>query len=174
MPFHLLNTYDSLLELTHLSQGDRQKALYDIFSRDIENNENFTFRGRPIKPFKGEEPEMALLFRHLITHDIEEEQNGQIIKRREFEMMRAQRLHWIWYHLQELNPHDVEVFSIEERHQSRWVIKTYILDKHQRYVIILEPYRRQPNYYLITAYHLQDRGFKGIMKKLKRALPDVH
>ncbi|WP_212768254.1 hypothetical protein [Larkinella sp. C7] len=158
----------------HLTERERREALYEIFRRDIEENPNFSFRGRLIRPFKGEEPEMQLLFSHLITHDVEENQNGQTIKRREFEMMRAQRLHWIWHHIQEKHPHDMELFSVEERHQSRWVIKTYILDKQQRYVIILEPYRKQPDYYLITAYHLQDRSFKKIMQKLGRRLPVVH
>ena len=89
-------------------------------------------------------------------------------------MHRSKRLHWILFHIEEQKSDVLEVFSVEERYQNRWVIKTYILDKIQRYVIILEPYRRAPDYYLITAYHLEDRNFKKMMQKMKRRLPQVH
>lgn len=55
------------------------------------------------------------------------------------------------------------------------VIRTYIYDKEERYVIILEPQRSGKDYYLLTAYHLnQKRGKKQILKKLKNQLKEVY
>ena len=66
---------------------------------------------------------------------------------------------------------------MEERDQRKRkdVIKTYIYDKDQEYIIVLEPQRSRTDYYLLTAYYLNRKeGKKSIGKKLKKRLPDVH
>lgn len=174
MPLNLLKKYPDFLELMHLSEQERIISLKRIFERDIEHNPSFGFRNKKIRPVKGEEPEMELLFRHLTTHDEHITDKGETFTKRIFELNRSKRLHWILFHVEEQKSEVLEIFSVEERHQNRWVIKTYILDTAQRYVIILEPYRKAPDYYLITAYYLEDRNFKKIMQKMKRKLPEVH
>jgi len=52
-------------------------------------------------------------------------------------------------------------------------IRTYIYDKAEKYVVILEPYRNKDEYYLLTAYHLTGRNNKKIENKYKRKLNDV-
>jgi hypothetical protein len=174
MPLNLIKKYSDLLELMHLSERERIDSLKRVFERDIEHNTNFTFNGKHIRPIKGEEPAMQLLFKHLTTHEIQVIENGQEFSKRIFEMARSVRLHWIKFHIEKQNSEVLEIFSVEERYQNRWVIKTYILDKAERYVIILEPYRRTSDYYLITAYFLEDRNFKKMMQKMKRKLPELH
>ena len=86
-------------------------------------------------------------------------------------------MHWIRYFLEERKKENVEVFSVEERDQKKRqnITRTYIYDKEQKYVIVLEPQRNQRDYYLLTAYHLnKDYGEKSINKKLKYKLPDVY
>ena len=61
------------------------------------------------------------------------------------------------------------VFSCKEKQS----IRTYIYDKEQKYVIILEPYRNKDEYYLLTAYHLTGPNKKKIENKYKRKLEDV-
>jgi hypothetical protein len=53
------------------------------------------------------------------------------------------------------------------------VTKTYIYDKLEKYIIVLEC-QREKGYYLLTAYHM-DRPYsqKQIQKKMKHALPQV-
>ena len=90
MPFNLLKKYPELLEIGHLSEPDRNRSLKGVFERDIKNNQNFRFRGKAIRPIKGEEPAMLLLFRHLTTEEVEEEnENGKLFKRRIFEIHRS-------------------------------------------------------------------------------------
>lgn len=64
------------------------------------------------------------------------------------------------------------VFSVDE---SACGVRTYIYDKDENYVIVLEPLRNSNEYYLLTAYHLRgkDKSRDKIMKKYKRRLPYV-
>lgn len=178
MPLNLLKTYPQLLELGHLNEQQRTESLQRIFKRDIEENLGLNFRTKTIRPIKGEEPAMVLLFRHLTTEKIEaEDENGKKYPRRIFEMDRSQRLHWVKYHLEERKKENIEVFSVEERDQKKRkdIIRTYIYDKEQKYIIVLDPQRTQQDYYLLTAYYLnKDYGERKIKKLMKKKLPELH
>jgi hypothetical protein len=54
MPFNLLKTYNTLLEIVALNEGQRTHSLRNVFNRDIQENTNFLFRGKKINPTKGE------------------------------------------------------------------------------------------------------------------------
>jgi hypothetical protein len=178
MPFNVLKTYPQLLELVHLNEYQRTESLQRIFKRDIEENPGLNYRTKTIRPIKGEEPAMVILFRHLTTEEIEvEDENGNKYTKRIFEMDRSQRLHWIKFHLEEKKKNNVEVFSVEERDQKKRkdIIRTYIYDVEQKYLIVLDPQRTLKDYYLVTAYHLnKDYGEKKINKLMKRRLPELH
>ena len=158
MPLNLLKVYNQLLELSHLAEAARQKSLYGIFKRDIEENTSFKFRTKKINPTKGEIPAMQILFQHLTTAVIDER-----TKKREYEPQRSERLHWVRFHIDEKKP-DVTIFSVEDNSE----IRTYIYDADEQYVIILEPYRNKAEYYLITAYKVQGRNTRKIENKYKR------
>jgi len=175
MPLNLLKKYPQLLELTHLNENGRTDSLMRIFIRDIEDNADFAFRGKQIRPVKkdGTAP-MQVLFHHLTTR-CEKDEKGNDTKARTFEMARSQRLHWIRHHTEETWPVGVEIFSYEDRIERKDVIRTYIYDTAKQYVIILEPYRNGLDYYLITAYHVNEPGGKKqILKKKQKKLPEVH
>lgn len=57
--------------------------------------------------------------------------------------------------------------------KKRKVRKTYIYDKVEEYVVVLEQ-QRTDAFYLLTAYHLnKDYGKKALMKKMKKRLSSV-
>lgn len=178
MPLNLIKKYPELLEINSLSEHERTKSLQSIFKRDIEDNLNLTFQQKNIRPIKGEEPDMVLLFRHLTTEEIfQEDDYGKKYPKRVFEKERSVRLHWIRYHLEEKKKENVFIFSVEERNQKKRsdIIRTYIYDQEQKYVIVLDPQRSKRDYYLITAYHLnREYGEKKIKKLLKRKLSEVY
>lgn len=178
MPLNLLKTYPQLLELGHLNEHQRTESLLRVFKRDIEENPGLNFRTKTIRPIKGEEPAMVILFRHLTTEEIEVEyENGKKYPKRIFEMDRSQRLHWIRFHIEEKKKNNIEVFSVEERDQKKRkdIIRTYIYDLEQKYIIVLDPQRTQKDYYLVTAYHLnKEYGEKKIKKLMKNRLPEIH
>lgn len=178
MPFNLLKIYPQLLELGHFNEHQRDESLQRIFKRDIEENPGLNFRTKTIRPIKGEEPAMVILFRHLTTEKIEaEDENGKKYPKRIFEIDRSQRLHWIRYHLEEKKKENVGIFSVEERDQKKRkdIIRTYIYDLEEKYIIVLDPQRTQQDYYLITAYYLnKEYGEKKIKKLMKRRLPELH
>ena len=178
MPFNLLKIYPQLLEFGHFNEYQRTQSLQGIFKRDIEENPGLHFRSKTIRPIKGEEPAMILLFRHLTTEEIEvTDANGKSYPKRIFEMDRSLRLHWVRFHLEEKKKENVEVFSVEERDQKKRkdIIRTYIYDVEQKYIIVLDPQRTQQDYYLVTAYHInKEYGEKKIEKLIKRRLTVVH
>ena len=147
---NIIKKYPELLELAYLSEREREHDLHAIFKRDIEDNCQFSFRGWRIYPIKTDgEIDMARLFKHLTS----------------------QRLHWINHHVRELTPDNLDVFTIEERDgKKRKVKKTYIYDKVEKYVIVLEQ-QRSNGFYLLTAYHLnKEYGLKALEKKMKKRL----
>ena len=178
MPINLIKKYPQLLELAYLNEGQRIDSLKSIFRRDIEDNTNLNFRTKIIRPIKGEEPSMQILFKHLTCEEIiVQNEDGTTYPKRVFEMDRSVRLHWVRHHIEEKTKGNIEVFSVEERDLKRRkdVIKTYIYDTEQDYVIVLEPQRSGTDYYLLTAYYLNKmEGKKSIQKKFKKRLPDVH
>lgn len=175
MPTNLLRRYPEFLEILHLFERDRTTTLRKIFDRDIENNTSLNFRSKIIRPIKRDgQIDMDTLFEHLITEEIEiEESSGYKYKKREFEPDRSIRLHWIKYHIEENKSDRFKVFSIDERDQKRRtnVIKTYLWDIEQKYIIVLEPQKSNRDYYLLSAHYLnKDYGVKQMKKKFKRKL----
>jgi hypothetical protein len=181
MPFNLAKKYPDLLEIVHLKSYERLQLLRTIFDRDINENPNFKFRGKPIHPIKTMDGVSAMdtLFTHLTHETIKETDiHGRTYKSRDaFEIDRSKRLHWIKYHIDENKKDEIEVFSVIERDQKqrRDVTRTYVYDKTQKYVIVLEIQRSLVDYYLLSAYYLnKSYGEKTMKKKIKRKLPDVY
>lgn len=171
MPHNLIKTYPKLLEIGHYNEYQRKDSLKGIFKKDIEENPYFKYKTKQIRPTKAEgiDP-MERLLRHLTTHD-EIDDKGKKTGARCFEMARSVRLHWIKHHIDEKKTHNIDVFSFEDRIDGRDVIRTYIYDMDEEYIIILEPQRSGLDYFLITAYHLNEPGGKKqIGKKQKRKL----
>lgn len=179
MPFNQLKKYNALLEIVHLSPRERIESLKGVFTRDISDNPHFNFRKKIIRPLKKDGAEdMASLFEHLTCASEDQYDNkGRNFKSRsEFDFERSKRLHWIWFHIQEKNKQKIDVFSFPDRKRGKNVIRTYIYDESEKYVIILEPQRSGLDYYLLTAYYLtEDKGgIKQIEKKRKRRLNQVY
>lgn len=178
MPTNLLKEYPELLEILHLPADKRKESLLKIFKRDIEDNEDFKFRGVQIYPIKTDgEIDMAREFMHLTTEEVEDiDENGQKqAKKRVFDMHRSQRLHWINQHIHERIPENIEIFSVIERDTNKRqdITKTYIYDTKEKYVIVLECHRKG-GYFLLTAYYLnRPYAEKGMKKKMKKRLKEV-
>lgn len=171
MPFNLLKKYPELLELGQYSESKRTETLRKIFNRDIQDNEEFNFRLKQIRPFKKDGIEnMDTLFTHL-TCEVEEDSDYKRI----FDIHRSQRLHWIKTHINE-EIENIKIFSVKERdNKSRKdVFRTYIFNEAVKYVVVLEPQRSNIDYYLLTAYYLnRSYGEKSIRKKMKKKLDEV-
>lgn len=175
MPLNLTKKYHHLLDVGQYNEYQRKESLMRIFKRDIEDNLNFKFRVKQIRPTKieGESP-MQTLFHHLTTKE-DKDDKGKKLGTRSFEMARSIRLHWIKVHTEEKTNHDIVVFSYEDRIEGKDIIRTYIYNKTHEYVVILEPQRSNLDYYLLTAYHLNEPGGKKqIEKKMKKKLDEVH
>jgi hypothetical protein len=167
MPLNLLKKYNKLLELVAMNDSQRKKSLQGVFDRDIAHNPNFEFQHKQINPTPAEgQNSMERLFAHLTTVIIEKS-----IRKREFDMARSARLHWIKFHIEKNKNNNVYVFSVDEPNGKR----TYIYDREEQYVIVLEPMRKRNEYYLLTAYYLEgkDNARDKMMKKFKRRLIDV-
>lgn len=176
MPLNLIKVYPQLLELAQLGQVNMITSLKGVFRNTIEENASFKFQDKQIRPIKRDEGQSAMevLFRHLTTVD-DVDLKGNKIGTRSFEMARSQRLHWIKFHIDENKKENIEIFSFEDRISGRSIVRTYIYDTEQEYVVILEPQRSGLDYYLLTAYHLnQPGGKKQIVNKLKKKLPNVY
>ena len=173
MPLNLLKKYPELLVLSG-SLSSMNESLHRIYVRDIEDNADFKFRGIPIHPLKTEgQADMDRTFTHLTTREfVDYDENGKVTgKRRSFDMMRSQRLHWVNHHVHELSPEKIEVFTITERDQSKRtdVTHTYIYDKAEKYVIVFDR-REEKDFYLLTAYYLNEPYAEKMMKKkMKKA-----
>lgn len=179
MPTNLLRKYPELLEIMHLNEWQRTESLRAVFNRDIENNPNFKFRTKQIRPILIDgAATMGNLFNHLTREEIEiENPDGTKYKSRVFEKDRSMRLHWIRFHVEERKKDRVKIFSIIERDikKRKDVTITYIYDLEQHYVIVLEPQKSGMDYFLLSAYYLnRDYGQKKMEKKLKRKLPEVY
>lgn len=175
MPFNLIKKYPQLLELNQFNEFQRKESLMRIFNRDIVENPRFIFREKQIRPTKqeGQSP-MLTLYNHLTTRE-DKDEKGKKLGTRTFEMARSIRLHWVKVHTEENTKEVVEVFSYEDRIDGKDVIRTYIYNKTQEYVIILEPQRSKTDYYLLTAYLLNEPGGKKqIEKKLNKKLDEVY
>lgn len=175
MPLNLIKVYPQLLEISQLNEQQRIVSLLGVFKSTIEENTSFKFQGKQVRPTKKEEgiSAMELLFRHLTTVD-DLDEKGNKLGTRSFEAARSQRLHWVKHHVDERKKDNIEIFSYEDRIGGKSINRTYIYDVDQEYVVILEPQRSGMDYYLLTAYHLnQPGGKKQIVNKLKKRLADV-
>lgn len=175
MPLNLIKKYPELLDIVSLSERDRIKSLKGIFKRDIEDNEDFSFRTKIIRPIAKEDGKasMDILFNHLITRKMVDDK-GQKLKTRIFDIHRSRRLHWIKFHTKEQKQEKVNIFSCQERIKGKDRIRTYIYDIKESYVIILEPQKSKMDYYLLTAYYINEKSEKeNIEKKVKRKLSAV-
>ena len=136
-------------------------------------NSDFAFRSWRIYPIKTQgEADMGRLFKHLTCEEvIVKRQDGTKYSKRVFEVARSQRLHWINHHIKEKSPSNIDVFTVDERDsKKRKVKKTYIYDKAEKYVIVLEQQRTNA-FYLLTAYHLnREYGEKALLKKMKKRI----
>lgn len=169
MPLNLTKRYPELLELDHYDEQGRRTSLKRIFKRDFEDVIN-SFRDKMIRPIPSERDSMELLFKHLTTRkDYVDNDHTRV-----YDRDRAIRLHWVRPHLLEQINDDLEVFSVEEKVRGRYDIRTYIYNRAEQYVVILEPFRNTDDYYLITAYYLESRNTRKIERKLGRKLPEVH
>ena len=170
--FNLLKEYPDLLDLVSLSENERHHDLQSIFKRDIEDNPDFKFRGMPIYPIKIDgEADMGRLFKHLTCKEIMcDDNNGKPYPKRVFDIDRSRRLHWINHHIKEKTPENITIFTLNEKRSNKQKVKrTYIYDKEEEYVIVLE-HLRTGGLYLLTAYFLNEEyGKKAIEKKMRKS-----
>lgn len=168
MPLNQLKRYPDLLDITGLNILERKKSLRAVFDRDITNNTNFSFRGKLIRPiFKEGVIPLDILFHHLTTVITD-----KATRKRDFDMDRSKRLHWIKYHIEEKKQNNILLFSAKDKNGKR----TYIFDEDEMYVIILEPKinaNKEQYYYLLTAYYLRGGDKKKIKNKYKRRLQEL-
>jgi hypothetical protein len=158
MPSNLLKVYNQLLELLYPSLHQNIQSIRKVFNRDFIDLLQIHLRTIPILPTTAEgEDTMDRLFRHLTTHITDER-----TRKREFETDRSVRIHWIRFHLEEKAPDKIIIFKVADEN------RVYVLDKAEKYVVVLEPLRNKNAYYLLTAYHLQPANFKKIMKKYEK------
>jgi len=179
MPLNRLKKYPELLEILHLSPAERNLSLRGIFNRDIEDNPDFSFRKKQIYPVKSDGKfDMDRQFTHLTCEEIiEEDETGCKYPKRVFDIDRSIRLHWIRHHIEERLPEKIEIFSVEERDikKRKGIIKTYIYDETEKYIVVLEPQRTGASYFLLSAYYLnREYGMKEIKKKWKKKLSTVY
>lgn len=168
MPFNLLKKYNQLLELAAFNPYQRKQSLLGVFDRDFTNNTNLQFRNMKIIPTPVDGAiEMDTLFTHLTTEIVD-----KVTRRREFDMHRSVRLHWVRYHIDGRKQDEVLHFSVKEPEG----IRTYIYDIPEKYVIVLEPRPASRAYFLLTAYHVRGKDSKRdkILKKYKRKLEEIH
>lgn len=171
MPFNLIKQYPELLELASYSEQDRNICLQKIYDRDIKDY-ILTFRGKRIYPTKHENdsPTFATHFSHMTTKEFNDtDENGKTIKKRSFDIKRSERLHWVKPHIEETTKdNDIVVFS-----HNYPKVRTYIWNKKEKYVVILEPQRRNA-YYLLTAYYLDEkRGIKQMENNYKKRMSEI-
>ena len=167
MPLNLLKKYNDLLDIGAYNEFHRKESLQAIFDRDIAQNNNFKFNQKRIQPTPlDDEIKMSTLFTHLTT--VITDYNT---KQREFDIHRSVRLHWVKHHIDVKKHGDMLYFSVQEPQGNR----TYIYDKAEKYVIVLEPLRKVDEYYLLTAYKLTGKDSKRnkILKKYRRRLNEL-
>lgn len=166
MPLNLIKIYNQLLDIVGMDVRQRTESLMGIFRRDfVDNAPTFMRKSIHPTPIDGKD-KMENLFHHITTHMVD-----KTTRKRDFEMERSIRLHWIRHHLEQRKQDNMLIFSVKEPEGNR----TYIYDRDEKYVVILEPLRIGDAYYFITAYHLEGKDDKRnkIEKKYKRRLDNI-
>ena len=111
MPLNLLKIYPQLLDFGSMTEAQRTASLKKVFKRDIEDVPGLNFRAKIIRPVKGEEPSMQILFTHLTCEEIVvKNEDGTSYKKRDFEIDRSLRLHWVRYQIEERKKDNVVIF----------------------------------------------------------------
>lgn len=167
MPLNLIRKYNQLLDLAGYTEPQRKQSLLGVFNQDIANHPNFNFRTKKITPTPADGViKMETLFTHLTTVMVD-----KVTRKREFDMNRSLRLHWVKFHIEEQKQDEMLHFSVQEPEGFR----TYIYDKVEKYVVVLEPLRNKNEYYLLSAYHLtgKDAQRDKMIKKYKRKLNEI-
>ena len=167
MPFNQLKRYNDLLDISGMSPHNRNNSLRGVFDRDITDNTNFKFRTKQITPTPLDgQITMDTLFRHLTTVMVDKKTRA-----REYDVHRSQRLHWVKFHISETKKDNMLVYSVKEPDGYR----TYVYDKDEKYVIVLEPLRKKDEYYLLSAYHVRGKDAKRnkFEKKYRRRLMEL-
>lgn len=176
--FNQVKIYAELLDFIGMSNSEVQTSLRRVFNRDIQDNNNFSFEGKVIRPLKVEgQASMDTVYGHLTTHRIEVEEDGVKFKRSIYDQHRSVRLHWLRFHIDRGAHQEVEIFSVRERDPDlrKDMINTYVYNASQRYVIVLQLQDSELDYYLLTAYYLNEKwGPKSIEKKIKQKLEKVY
>ncbi len=167
MPFNQTKIYNELLDLVALNERQRISSLRLIFERDFVNKSP-KFQNKDVYPTSQNDGEIPMdtLFRHLTT-----EMTDKSTRKREFEIDRSRRLHWVRFHLDNKKKDNMLLFSVKEPEGYR----TYFYDKDEKYVLVLEPMRNGNAYYLLTAYYIKGKDAQRdkMMKKHKRRLADI-
>ncbi len=167
MAFNLIKNYNQLLELDSLNESQRKVSLAKIFNRDFVDGNQVVFNQKPITPTPLDGViKMDTLFTHLTTVIVD-----KVTRKREFDQHRAVRLHWVKYHLEGNKDDNMYLFSVKEPDGYR----TYLYDEEEKYVVVLEPLRKENVYYLLSAYHLKGKDAERdkIMSKYNKRRLDV-
>lgn len=159
MPTNLLKTYNQVLELLYRSDYENITSIKNVFYRDFNIDKPLIFNAKPIQPTPADgEDKIERLFNHLTRKELDSK-----TKKREFDSERAIRIHWIKHHFLNCTAlNHIISFIVEDEK------RVYLLDKTQKYVIILEPLRQIDAYYLLSAYKLLPSNYQKIMKKLEK------
>ena len=158
MPTNLTKQYNQLLDLMYSTERQNLQSIRAIFNRDIPNHPHFAFQNKPVLPTTAEgEDTMDRLFRHLTTVVTDE-----ATRKREFESERSIRIHWIRYHVDGLGT--VKPFIFHGPTED----KIYLLDKSEKYVIVLQLLRNKAPYYLLTAFKLEPSNYRGLLTKFEK------
>ena len=169
MTFNKIAKYPKVLDLNAYSARQRTDTLYEIYERDIFNNDGLRWRDSEVRPTKSNSDIATkdTCFMHL-THKSSTDENG-VKSRDSFDVHRSSRIHWIKTHIS-TKINGVLVFDVIDRVKGRNMLRTYIYNEKEKYVVILEPKRKDDSYYyLLTAYYLDEKyGSKQIMQKYKK------
>lgn len=158
MATNLTKSYNHLLEFLYVNHHQNIQSFRAVFNRDLGTSIPVIWRSLPVLPTPADgEDVMDRQFRHLTTVITDEQ-----TRKREFEGERTVRIHWIRHHLEERTPQHLLIFKVI--HENR----IYILDKVEKYVVVMEPLRKTNAFYLLTAYKLLPANFKKIMKKYEK------
>lgn len=157
---HLENDHKPFMFLGSVSSAYNQVKLHT--ERINELKQKHHFNPTPADGINS----MERLFTHLTTKITDKS-----TRKRSFDLLRSERMHWIKFHIEERKESCLLVFSVHEPEGKR----TYLYDRDEKYVIVLEPLRKKDEYYLLTAYceEGKDKERGKIMRKYSRRLPDT-
>jgi hypothetical protein len=167
MPLNLLKSYNDFLDLVSLNEHQRLDSLKKVFGENFVNRQPVYFNKKKVIPCPTDGViEMDTLFRHLTTVITDRATN-----KREFEMNRSKRLHWVRYHIDCKKKDNMMLFTVKEPEG----LRTYLYDVNEKYVIVFEPKLDQNIYFLLTAYYLEGKDAQRdkIAKKYKRRLDEL-